>query len=435
LPLLTLSAAARSRRGSVASLFAVTGATLVGMVALAAEAGIWQLQWREARGAADLAALSGALAIERGGDAVAVARDAVARNGFVQGGDGGRTSVAVAMPPTAGAFAGRSDAVEVVVSQVQPLGMARLALSAAPVVTGRAVAVSVVDFEACILALGGGLILGGNSTINAQRCALAANAPVQGINIVGSARVRASDLITTGPCNGCDGPDVWTDDTRLVRPSVVANRTNPVRDPFADLQNWTPTPPAACTPVTFTNRVANLTAGPAGTSICSDLTIGTNQTVNLAPGLYYLNNASLTVRGTLSGSGVTIVMTGNSSTVGTVRINAQSTTTLSGPASSLIPGHAEGRGLIIYRDARASNNGPQNEVQLNGGASMRLTGAVYLPTSDVQVNGNSGTNYSSCMAIIGYALNFSGNSDTRVDVSGCTGVTDVPAVRVARLVE
>jgi len=427
--------AVRNRRGAVAALFAVSATALLGMVALAAETGVWQLQRRETRTAADLSALAGAAAIERGADAVAIARDAVSRNGFVDGGDGGRTSVTVNRPPATGGYAGNANAVEVIVNQTQNLGMARIAFGTAPTVGSRAVALSVVDLQACLLALGGGLDLGGNSTTNARRCAMAANSSTSGINIFGSARVRATDLVTTGTCTGCDGPDVWTDDTRTARPAVVPNRANPITDPFAGLQSWTPTPPSTCTPVTYTNRVSNLTAGASGTTICSDVTIGTNETLNLGPGLYYLNNASLTVRGTLSGSGVTIVMTGNPGTVGTVRINAQSTTTLSGPSTSLIPGHSEGQGVVLYRDARATNNGSQNDVQLNGGAGMRITGSVYLPTSDVQVNGNSGNNYSTCMAIIGYYLSFSGNSDTTVDVSGCTGITAVPTQRVARLVE
>lgn len=424
-----------NRRGAVAALFAVSATALVGMVALAAETGVWQLQRRETRTAADLGALAGASAIERGGDAVAIARDAVSRNGFVQGGDGGRTTVSIARPPTSGGHAGNSNAVEVIVNQTQNLGMARLAFGTAPTVGSRAVALSDIDLQACLLALGGGLELGGNSTTNAQRCAIASNSTARGINIFGSARVRTTDLVTTGPCSGCDGSDVWTDDTRTARPATVPYRANPITDPFAALQSWSPTPPATCTPVTFTNRVANLTAGTNGTTICSDLTIGTNQTVNLGPGLYYLNNASLTVRGTLTGDGVTIVMTGNAATVGTIRINAQSTTTLTGPASSLVPGYPEAKGLVLYRDGRATNNGSQNEAHLNGGAGMRIVGSIYLPTSDVQVNGNSGTNYSTCMSIIGYYLSFSGNSDTTVDVSGCTGITAVPTQRTARLVE
>ncbi|MBX9701436.1 MAG: hypothetical protein K2X74_18525 [Acetobacteraceae bacterium] len=424
----------RDRRGAVAAVLAVSGTALIGMLALGAEVGVWQMQQRAAQSAADLAALSGVLAMEAGGNAAAVATDAAGRNGFVQGGENGRTTVVVNRPPLAGAYAGRADAVEVVVRQVQNLGMARVAIGAAPTVQGRAVALNSVDVSACILALDGGLSLGGNSTTNARRCALAANSVSRGINIFGSARVRASDLVTTGPCTGCASGDVWTDDTRTARPATTANRPTPVPDPYQALQRWTPAPPA-CRPggVQFTRRAATISPGEG--AICSNLSISPNETLTLNPGIYYFNNASLDIRGTVTGNGVTIVMTGNAATVGTIQINAQSNVTLSAPTTSLVPGVPEGKGVVLYRDGRASNNGPQNEVRLNGGASMRLIGAIYLPTSDVQVNGNSGANYSSCMPIVGYALSFSGTADTWVDVSECGTTTPVPQLRTARLVE
>ena len=300
------------RRGVVASLFAVSGAALVGMVALAAEAGVWQLQLRTSQTAADLAALSAASAIERSLDIVAVARDTASRNGFTSGSDGGRTTVTIARPPTSGAFAGNSDAVEIVVSQTQTLGMARLVLGAPPVVRSRAVAVNTVDVDACILALGGGLSLGGNSTTNARRCALAANSTQYGINVFGSARVRASDLITTGNCTGCTSGDVWTDDTRTARPAISANRPNPIRDPFEPLQRWRPSPPnCPAAPVQFTRRTATISASDG--AICNNLSVGPNETLNLNPGIYFFNDASLDIRGTVNtgSGGVTIVLTGN----------------------------------------------------------------------------------------------------------------------------
>jgi hypothetical protein len=185
--------------------------------------------------------------------------------------------------------------------------------------------------------------------------------------------------------------------------------------------------------VQFTGRAATISPGEG--AICRNLSVGPNETLTLNPGLYYLNNASLDIRGTVTGSGVTIVMTGNAATVGTVTINAQSSVRLSAPVASLVPGVPEGRGVLLYRDARATNNGPQNELKLNGGADMRLEGAIYLPTSDVQVNGNSGASSSGCMPIVGFALSFSGTADTRVDVSGCGNAVPRPQLRVARLVE
>jgi hypothetical protein len=430
--------ALRDRRGTVATAFAVSATALIGMVALAAEGGVWQLQQRNSRTAADLGALAGANAIEAGTNVVNVATDAVTRNGFTQGGDNGRTSVNVFRPPVSGAYAGRSDAVEVVVRQTQNLGMARIALGAAPLVQSRAVAINALDVNACILALDGGLSLGGNSTTNANRCAMAANSTQYGINIFGSATVRASDLVTTGACTGCTGSDVWTDNTRTAKPAVTANRPNRVTDPYRNLQNWTPSPPPCRTqPLPINTFIA---ANPSDGAICNNVSIGPNDTLRLNPGIYYFNGASLAIRGTVQSigtGGVTLVFTNsnNPNDVGTIKINAQSTVNLTGPSTSLIPGYPEGKGVVIYRDARAQNNGPQNESHLNGGATMRLFGAVYLPTSDVQVNGNSGQTYSTCMPIVGYSLSFSGTANTTVDVSGCNNFTGVPTLRVARLVE
>jgi hypothetical protein len=96
--------------------------------------------------------------------------------------------------------------------------------------------------------------------------------------------------------------------------------------------------------VTFTSNKATLSPGAA---ICSNLTIGTRDHLHLEPGLYYLKNADLTVQGKITGDGVTLVLTGDADRVGTIRINAQATGALRGPASSLIPGHPEAAGSPI----------------------------------------------------------------------------------------
>jgi hypothetical protein len=426
---------ARDRRGSVAGILAVSATALIGMVALAAEAGVWHMQLRETRTAADLGALAGAAAIERNGDVQAVATTAVTRNGFATGAHGGRSTVTVSRPPVSGAYAGRSDAVEVVVSQAQNLGLASLVLSAAPTARSRAVAVSAADVRVCVLALDGGLILGGNSTVSARRCAIAANSAARGITVSGNARVRTKDLLTTGACTACDGGDVWTDDTRRERPTVIDHRANRIADPYAGLQAWTPAPPACrTTPIQFgpsNNRT--MTIAPSEGAICNSLTVNGNETLNLEPGLYYFDRgASLDIRGTVRGSGVTIVLTGDTNNVGTLAINGTATVDLSGPVSSLIQDHPEAREMVFYRDARAANGGPSNEARLNGGSTMRINGAIYMPTTDITVNGNTGASSSTCMPVVGYSLSYSGNGDTTVDVSGCA---NAPVARTARLVE
>jgi hypothetical protein len=401
---------------------------LLGFVGLATEAGLWYLVKRNAVTAADMAAQAAAAAAMAGGDAQAVARDTTARNGFTHG---TAATVAVNRPPQSGSLVGNTSAVEVLVSQVQTLSLARLFIPAAPTVQSRAVAVAHVDEEVCVLALGGGLELGGNSTMNVRRCALASNAvaPI-GITVNGSSRVRAAQLVTTGDCVNCSGGDVWTDDTRTQRPVTVARRAQPLRDPFAGLQNWTPSPSPCAAAPEFTGNVATISPG----TFCGAWTVKSNETLTLNPGLYYLRNADLTVHGRIVGNGVTIVMTGDPDNVGTVRINAQAAGDLRGPSTALIPDHPESAGLLFYRDARATNNGPQKEVQLNGGASLRLNGGMYFPTSDVVMNGKSDIN-STCLSVVGYRLSFSGTSDTDLDVSGCVGFSPYPTIRNVRLVE
>ncbi len=398
---------------------------LLGFTGLAIEAGSWYLTLRNAATAADLAALAGAAARDRGEDYVAVALNTAALNGFTDGVEAG--------PPTTGNFVGDSAAVQVVISHTPQISLARLFLTAAPRVQRRAVATARTDSEVCVLSLGGGLELGGNSTVKSGSCLLGSNASApNGISVVGSASVRADGLVTTGSCTGCNSGDVWTDNNKNVRPLVVANRPEPIRDPFANLQNWTPQPPPCHSPAVTTGKDP-VTISP-DKAICSSITVGSNDTLNLSPGIYYFNNADLVVQGRITGEGVTLVFTGDPDRVGTIRINAQAQGKLTGPTNSLIPDHPEAAGVVIYRDARATNNGPAKEVQLNGGATMELRGGLYFPTSDVVMNGKSNIE-STCLSIVGYRLSFSGTADTDVGVSGCKGYTAYPTIRTVRLVE
>jgi hypothetical protein len=411
-------------------MLAVALAALVGFAGLATEAGSWRLARRAAATAADFAALAGAAAKNRGADPIAAALDAASRNGFADGAGG--TRVVVAAPPTSGIRAGSPTAVEVIVSRPQSLGFARLFLGAAPTVQARAVAAANTDEEVCILALGGGLEIGGNATMNTRRCALGSNAASpSGITVAGSARVRAAQLTTTGSCNGCASGDVWTDDTRTQRPVTVAGRADPISDPFEPLRSWSPSPPACGPGISYTRNVATLSPGQ---SICTSVRVGPQETLNLQPGIYYFRNADLDLQGTITGNGVTLIFTGDPDRVGTLRINAQTSGDLRAPTTPLIPGFAASDGLLFYRDARATNNGPQKEVQLNGGASLRLNGGMYFPTSDVVMNGRADVE-STCLSLVGFRLSFSGTSDTDLDVSGCQGYAPYPTIRTVRLVE
>ena len=430
-----LSALARrvrqlDRRGGTAALIAVTVALLIGMAGLAIDAGTWYLTFRNAETAADLAAMAGATAASQGRSATAAATDTATRNGFVAG---SQIAVTVNSPPQSGAQAGNAAAVEVIVTQSPTLNFARLFLASAPTIRSRAVAAATPDDPVCVLALAGGLDLGGNKTSSGTGCALGADAASAGIQVTGA--VRAHSLYTTGDCSGCTGGDVWTDDSQAERPAVGVNRPLPSIDPFASLQGWIPTVPACRTgQVTFTANQATLSPGQA---ICASVTVGSHQTLTLNPGIYYFRNADLVVQnqGTLNGSGVTLVFTGTPDQVGTLQFKAQAAGSLRGPAASQVPGYPAAAGLLVYRDAAASiDNGGDTQVRLESTA-MTLFGSFYLPSSNVSVNGNAGASPSTCFEVIGYQVTVAGRSDTRVDVTGCAGFTAYATIRTVRLQE
>lgn len=416
-----LARAGRDRRGVTTVVIATSGSIIIGMAALATEGASWYLAARNASTAADLAALAGASALTRGALPRPVALDTAGRNGFSR-------DVEVNSPPVSGALAGNPAAVEVSIAHRPPLGLASMLGATAPVVRARAVALANADEEVCILALNQ-LDLGGNSTTQATRCALAAGAG--GINVLSNATVRAATLVTTGACQNCTTANVWTDDSRSARPLIITNRATPVTDPFAGLAGWTPTPPACrTTPI----GKGSVSITPAQGAICTDLSVGVNDTLTMAPGLYYFNNANFTLQGRINAPGVTMVFTGDPDRVGTLRISDKTGGTLTGPTTSLIPGHSAGQGVVIYRDARATANGSTREVQLNGGSTMTLRGAVYAPTSDVVVNGGSNLT-TNCLSLVAWNMSFSGQESTSVDVAGCAGYTNYGVLRTVRLVE
>jgi hypothetical protein len=428
-----------NRRGAVAVTFAVSATALIGMAALAGEAGLWLLQQRESRTAADLAALSGALALERGDDARAVALDTVRRNGFVEGQAPGGTTVLAASPPAAGRYAGDAYAIEVVVTQPQRLGLAGLVIQDAPEVRSRAVALSAWDVNLCLLALGGGLVLGEGGTTTVGRCGVAANAPEVGIRVLGSTQV--AKLASTSDCIGCESGEVWTDESRSVRPPVQRWRPNPVVDPYRSLQTATlDSPDRPCrAPVVFTGLNPHASIAPSEGAVCSNLVVAEGEELTLQPGLYVFRGASLAIAGTgiiVSPGPVTLLFLRDASgAAGTLTVDMTASFWFEAPETSLVPGVPAAAGLLIYRDAGAADIGPAHASRLDLGRGSSLRGAIYMPTSDLQLTRSDAAFPTACMPVIAHTLTVAVTAPARLDVSGCADFAAVPQLRVARLVE
>jgi hypothetical protein len=129
------------------------------------------------------------------------------------------------------------------------------------------------------------------------------------------------------------------------------------------------------------------------------------------PGIYYMDQGSLSVNGsaTLTGTGVTIVFTSSTgNNYATATINGGATVNLTAPTSGPTAG------IVLFGD----RNMPQGTVfKLNGGSSQVLAGATYLPKAAVSyAGGNSSSN--GCAQLIGDTVTLTGNSNFALTCPG-----------------
>jgi hypothetical protein len=417
------------------------------MAAFGTDIGLWYLSLRNARSAADAAAMAGAAAAAVHASntvGAASARSIATANGFTDGVAG--ASVTVNIPPTSGAYTGVAGAVEVIITQVQGRFLSRMVASSDPTVGTRAVAALVTAGDSCVLALGGsGLQIGGNATVASSNCVLASNRPgADSIQIFGSANVTAEGLSALGECDGCS--------SAILATPYIQYAGAPATNPFEALNNNFPlaqTPACAAQPnfsggnrsQTYLPTIppGGLAANATLTAYCGNVTLNANDRLNLEPGIYYFHNAGLRVNGgnltctncVAGSSGVSIVFTGDPATIGTVRIAGNGTINLiAGPQHN-----TEYTGILFYRDVRANSNLGNLQTTINGGSNTRLSGGMYFPSSDVTYNGNM-TATTPCVVLVAQSVSLSGNSSTALDNSGCgTYGTPVTRTRLVRLVE
>ncbi len=167
------------------------------------------------------------------------------------------------------------------------------------------------------------------------------------------------------------------------------------------------------------------------------LKIAANATAAFGPATYYIVNGNLEIDGgailtcpncAVGGAGDTFVLTGTGSgntltgNIGTVQMPPQPpsaiTTTLNAPGTGTYAG------LMIFQDRNAAagslNNGGNNCSgscnYLDGGSTMNMTGAIYLPKGVVYFQG--GNSSGNCLVLLDLETIFQGNSSLTSD--GCT---------------
>lgn len=256
-------------------------------------------------------------------------------------------------------------------------------------------AMSGVDFEltaritvrasdaACVYALSRtasrALEAAGNTTVTTDGCVFASNSSAaDAIYVNGSASLEADCLQSSGGIQADGG--LTTD--------CAANRTNawPLPDPFAHLLEPLP-------PVLFSNPNKQATSVQPGRY--RNLTLDGTKT--LAPGLYYIEG-SLSIKGTISGTGVTVFMKD-----GGITINGNASVALSAPETGDYAG-------MVFMSA-ADNASAQ---KFNGGGTTLLDGYLYFPKGDLTYSGNNSTS-STCLRMVADTITMTGSSVLKSD--------------------
>lgn len=404
----------RVRRGSVAIQIGLMLTIIVGMGALGVEITFLMYKHRQMQSAADSAALGAATALATGhpADHVLEARAIAASLGFVHGVDS--TTVAVNRPPLTGVHTADAAAVEVIVSQPQFLTMVGLFREGLFSVGAHAVAVLGGTGNFCVLELNTGTATGvsmsNGAVVNLALCGLAANSTGSAaLSVIGGATLNAKSVSVSGNVSVTNGGKInATDGVKTYQPNVPDPYAGVARPSFSGCK--------------FSNKSLGHSSSTQYLSpgvYCNGLAMTNDAVVVMNPGVYIIDRGTFQVGGAvrLTGTGVTIVLTKSTgSNYAVVSIGNGANVTLSAPTTGATAG------LVFFGDRNAPLSKTSN---FGGGATVNITGAIYMPTQTVTFS-NGIANPSGCTQLIAGKIQFSGGAQFKNDCTN-TGVSAIGA--------
>jgi Flp pilus assembly protein TadG len=405
----------QDQSGSYVIISALLMPVLVGTAGLGTEVGWWYYKHKNMQSAADSGAVSAATAVTAGGDMTAEANAVTANYGYANAVN--NVTITVNQPPKSGSYTSNLQAVEVVVSQPQQRLLSSLFGSDPVSITARAVALPN-SGTGCVLALNStaspAVNVSGSNQLNLIKCNLYSNSSASpSLNVGGSAAVSANQVGVVGDVSGA---------SNITTTNGIRTHIRPIADPYASV--FPPSEPSC------TNAKINVNANGKTTTLSpgcysGDITVNAGATLNLSPGIYYLDGANLSVAGnaTITGSGVTLVFTGSGSKWGTASIGSNATIDLTAPTSGAT------KGIVMYGDR---NMPAGTAFNLTGGATQNFGGAIYLPKANLSFSGGNGTS-TSCTKIIADTITLTGTSNLQVNCSAL-GVATIGA-QSAQLIE
>jgi len=382
--------------GSYTIVFALIMPVLVGAAGLGTEVGWWLYKHKNMQSAADSGAVSAAGA---GSNLTTEANAVTATYGYANGLN--NATVTVNQPPSTGNHTSNSQAVEVIVGQPQPRLLSALFGSAPVPITARAVAVPNTG-TGCVLALNStaspAVNVSGSNKLNLLNCNLYSNSSAHpSLDVSGSATVSANQVGAVGSISGA---------SNITASDGIRTGMRPTADPY---ESVSPPPPPSCSNAKIIVNANEKTTSLDPGCYSGSITINAGATLDLSPGIYYLDGANLNVAGnaTITGTGVTLVFTGSGSRWGTATIGSNAVVDLTAPSSGST------RGIVIYGDRKMPAGTAFN---LTGGGTQNFGGAIYLPKANLSFSGGNGTS-TTCTKIIADTMTFTGSSNLQVDCS------------------
>jgi len=436
---------ARDQRGVIIVMFALLMPIMLGFIGLGVEVGYWFGKSRDLQAAADAAALAGAYEVyyNRSSQTKTIADREAGNNGWdsTTGTSTVSNSQYNGTTPTGTyttSYAADTAAVEVILTQTIDRMFSGWFMNNDLTLTAVAVATqSAGTATTCVLALGASnpsdaVKVTGSANITMSGCSITTNSTdAEAFRVTGSSTLSVdcaysaggSDISATLTTTECSG--IQENAIAAIDP-YADSVTEPVDSDFdncgsdgsnGDGNNYDdPSPPADDT---------------INPGVYCDINYNNNnKTLTMNAGNYYIDRGDFELQSnsaTLDASaGVTVILgdsTGGGN-CGDVKITGAATLNITAPTTGNFAG------IVFYRGPSCDAS---TSVELKGGSSSDITGAIYMPTALLKYSGNS-TLTGNCVQMIVDQVEFSGSGTIGTSCAG-TGVQTITSGSVVSLVE
>ncbi|HTK85202.1 MAG TPA: TadE/TadG family type IV pilus assembly protein [Patescibacteria group bacterium] len=396
----------RNVQASILMMTALLMPAIIGMAGLGLDASNWMMTQRMLQNSVDAAVLAAAWETAHGmsDNMQDAAEREAANNGWDKNKDGTLVlsvdTDADGQPEITGVLKQKAD---VYLSRIMHGSDIYIATTAGATLIGPTG-----DF--CVLALSnaasGAITFQGDADLDAAGCGLALNSNSStALDNTGQGYIaNLNDVTIVGSTN------LACNNGHLSCNSMLTN-SGSTPDPYSNLNVTQDT--STCTSVSRINGQDS--SHLSGGVYCGlDMSGGT---LTLDPGVYYFTGDVTVTNGTITGPGVTIIMTSpDGSTYPNIKITGGDIT-LSPPTT----GDTAGVALYVDRNAPTEEAGSGNNCknELTGNGNIDVQGAVYVPSQCLLYTGSNGVPAANvCSRIIANTVVFSGSSKIGNSCSG-----------------